>query len=139
MRASRFLGRRGSLAVDQPRYPEAVDDHAKTLGPERLLEWQHHLAVPGQFVKDTHGLTRALDLEREREALWLLIAIRRDVPSHQQLPAGGQSAVHHLVLPVGRNLSCHRRPGITEYRSELAAETLLVELERRLALSLETQ
>lgn len=28
----------GTLAVDQPRYAEAVDDHAKTLGPEGFLE-----------------------------------------------------------------------------------------------------
>jgi hypothetical protein len=45
------------------------------------------------------------------------------------------TAMHHLVLPVGRNLIRQRRPGVPEDRPELAAETLLIKLERCLALS----
>ena len=35
-----FPRRPGSLAVDLPRYAEAIDEHAKTLRPERFLERQ---------------------------------------------------------------------------------------------------
>src|ERR1700730_11407603 len=54
----------GSFAVDQPRYPEPIDEHAKTLGPERLLERHRNPTILAQLVKDALGLGRALDLER---------------------------------------------------------------------------
>src|SRR5687768_14472839 len=79
------------------------------------------------------------DLKREREALWFLIAIRRYVATHQHMVAECEAAVHDLVPPVGRDLIRQRSPGVTEHRPELAAETLLMELERCLALSLEAQ
>src|SRR4029453_18603663 len=50
--ASRFGQRIGFLAVDQPRYAEAIDHHAETRGPERLLERNHNRPILGQFVKD---------------------------------------------------------------------------------------
>src|ERR1700730_225290 len=127
----------GSLAVEQPRYPEAIDKHAKTRGPERFLEWHNNPTVLGQFVKNTLAVGRALDVNREREALGRLIAIRRHVATHQQLVAERQVAMHDLVRPVGWNLIRERRSAITKDRPEFGAETLLVELERCLAVSLE--
>jgi hypothetical protein len=41
----------GSFAVNQPRYPESIDEHAKTRGPERLLERHRNLTVLAQLVK----------------------------------------------------------------------------------------
>ena len=59
-------------------------------------------------LKDALGLARALDLNREREALGWLVAIGRDVGTHQDLFADRHAAVHHLVLPAGRDLIRHR-------------------------------
>src|SRR5688572_20324041 len=139
MTASPFRRLIGSLAVDQPRYAEAIHEHAKTRGPERFLERHYNPTVLGQFVKDTLGVSCALDVQRHREALWFVITIRRDVATHEHLVADPQAAVHDLVGPVGRNLIRQRSSGVTKNRPELAAETLLIELERCLALSLETQ
>src|ERR1700730_1314529 len=75
-RALRFLRPIRSFAVDQPRYPEPIDNHAKARGPERLLEWHRNPAVLAQLVKNTLGLSRALDLERERETFGFLVAVR---------------------------------------------------------------
>jgi hypothetical protein len=69
----------GSFAVDQPRYPEPIDKHAKTRGPERLFERHGDLTVLAKLVKNTLGLSRVLDLEREREAFGFLVAIPRYV------------------------------------------------------------
>src|SRR5262249_8077985 len=137
--ASSFRRLIGSFAIDQPRYAEAINEHAKTRGPERFLERHHDPTALGQFVKGALSLSRTLDLKREREALWFLILIRGYVGGHQRLAADCQAAVHDLVLPVGRNLIRQRRPGVTEDRSGLGSETLLIELERRLAFSLEAQ
>src|SRR5262245_10044804 len=128
-----------SFAVDQPRYAEAIYDHAKTLCPERCLQRHYNPTAVGQRVKDALGISRVLDLKREREALWFLILIRRYVGAHQRLAADCQVAVHDLVGPIGRSLIRHGRPGVTEDRPELGAETLLIEFERRLAISLEAQ
>jgi hypothetical protein len=77
--ASFFRRSIGSAAVDHPRYAEAIDEHAKTHGPERFLDRHHNPAALGQFVKDMLSVSRALDLKSEREAPWLLIMIRRCV------------------------------------------------------------
>lgn len=50
-----------------------------------------------------------------------------------------KASVHDFVLPVARNLIRPRRPGVTEDPPDLATETLLIELECCLALSVETQ
>src|SRR5712691_9831310 len=129
----------GSFAVDGPRYSEPIGHHAKTRCPECLLERHRNSTVLAQLVKNTLGLSGALDLEREREAFWCLVAVRRDVATHQHLIADRHTAVHHLVLPVGRHLIRQGCPGVPEDRSELTAETLLIELERCLALSVKAQ
>src|SRR5687768_13491290 len=121
----RWLG--GCLAVDQPRYAKLIDDHTKTIGPKRFVERHDDPTVHGQVTKDTLGVSRARDLERERETFWFLIAVRRDVTTHQCLAANSYAAVHDLVLPVGRNLIGQGRPGVTEDRPELAAKTPLIE------------
>src|SRR5688572_4023488 len=61
------------LAVDLPRYAEAIDEHAKTRGPERFLQRHDNCPVFPQLVKDTRRVDRALDLNRQREAFGLLI------------------------------------------------------------------
>ena len=71
-----------SVAVVQPLYAEAIDEYAETRGPKRFLEWRHNPTVLGQFVKDTLGVSRALDLKREREAIWLLILDAVSSTSH---------------------------------------------------------
>src|ERR1043166_4592918 len=101
MTASAFRRLIGSFAVDQPRYAEAIDDHAKTCGPERFFERQYNPTVPGQLMKDTLGVRGVLDLEREREPLRHLVAFRGHVGTHQHLLANRHAAVHDLVLPVG--------------------------------------
>src|SRR2546422_638040 len=116
----------GFSAVDHPGYAEAIDDHAKASGPERFLERHHNPAVLRQFVKDPLGVRRALDMKRERETLGRLIAIRRDVATHQHLAAEGYAAVHNFVLPVGRNLIRQGRPGVTkDPRSSLPAASAI--------------
>ncbi len=55
----------GAFAVDQPRYPETIDEHSKTLGPEGFLERHYNLAAIGQVVEDTLGVSCALDMKRE--------------------------------------------------------------------------
>src|SRR5205814_6920383 len=88
---------------------------------------------------DPLGVRGALDLKRERKPLWFLVATRRYVTTHQHVVAKCQAAVHHLVLPVGRDLVRERSPGVTEDCTEFAPETLRVKRERRLALSLEAE
>jgi hypothetical protein len=56
----------GSLAVDQPAYAEAIDEHPKTRGPERFLERHYHSPVLRQVVKDPFSVSRARDLKRQR-------------------------------------------------------------------------
>src|SRR6266496_6523772 len=126
MTASRLWRLVGTIAVDEPRYPEAIDEHAKPRGPEGLLEGHHNLAVLGQLVKDTLGVSGVVDLKRERKALWLLVTIGRNIATHQHLVAECNAAVHDLVLPVAWNLVRHRRTGVAENPSELTAETLLI-------------
>jgi hypothetical protein len=109
------------LRNDHPWYAEAIDEHAKTRSPGRFLERRHNPTVLGQFVKDALGVSLALDLKREREALWVLILIRRNLGAHQRLVADCQAAVHNLVRSVGRNLIRHGRPCVTEDRPDLAA------------------
>src|SRR5205085_4404595 len=67
-----------SLAVDQPRHPEAVDDHAEPLGPERLLERHDDATALRECVKDALALGRAVHVQREREPFRLLVTLRRD-------------------------------------------------------------
>jgi hypothetical protein len=56
------------LAVDHPRYAEAVDEHAETRGPECFLDRHLHLPFIRQCVKDAFCLGRFFDLERNGEA-----------------------------------------------------------------------
>ena len=55
-----FRRRIGSFAVDQPRYPEPIDYHAKTRGPACLLQRHHNPAVLAKLVKNTLGVSRVL-------------------------------------------------------------------------------
>jgi hypothetical protein len=55
----------GRFTIDHPRDPEAIDEHAETRSPKRLLERNYNFSVPGQFVKKPFGLIRALDMKRE--------------------------------------------------------------------------
>ena len=52
-----FRGLFGSFAVSQPRYSEPIDKHAKTRGPERLLERHRNPTVFAKLVKNTLGLS----------------------------------------------------------------------------------
>src|SRR5437867_7294149 len=104
----------GSVAVDQPRHAEAIDDHAETGAPEGLRKRHHHPAVHGQLMKDALRLNNSLDVQRHRETLELFITIQRDVAAHEHLVAHLEAAVHDLVGPVSGNLIRERRPCVAK-------------------------
>jgi integrase len=94
--ASSFLRLIGSVTVDHPWYAEAIDEHAKTRCPVGFLKRHYNPTAIGQFVKDALGVSRAINLKREREALWLFIFIRRYVAAHQLLVADCHAAVEQV-------------------------------------------
>src|SRR5213076_2656780 len=109
-----LVGRIGSVAVDQPWYPETIHHHAKARGPKGLLERHHDPPVLRQLIENALCLRRVLHLEREGKPLWLLVALWCDVASHQYVITDGQTAVHDLVLPVVRDFASQRRATVPE-------------------------
>ena len=77
------LGRR-SLAVDLPRYAEAVDEHAETRGPGAFLD--RHLRLPfiRQWVKDAFCLGRFFDLERNGKTFTVKVRMQQIEASVKQ-------------------------------------------------------
>src|SRR6266481_4411593 len=71
------------------------------------------------------------------EALWFLIAIRRGVHAHQYLVADYQSRVDDLATPFRGYLIRNGRALVGNHGFDFAAEALLVELERSLAVAVE--
>jgi len=55
------LRRRSPLAVNCPRYAEAIDQHAKTNGPERLLKLHFHRPFFCQRLEYAFRLRRILE------------------------------------------------------------------------------
>jgi len=92
-----------AFAADKPRYNKAIDEHPKTRGPESFFERHYNPATTGQLVKDTVRFCCALDVQRHGEASWFLIAIRRDIATHDHLIADRHAAVHDFAVPAGRN------------------------------------
>src|SRR5262249_28467657 len=66
-------------------------------------------------------------------------SVRRGVGTHQHLVADHQAGMHDLVAPLPRRLLRHWRAAVRHHRDDPAAETTLIELERRLAPTVEGQ
>src|ERR1700761_2577289 len=81
-------------AVDHPWYPELVEAHAKTLREEGLAERHVGAATFAQRVELALGLGDIFDRDRDREALRLVIMIRRRVGRHQHLAVDRKPGVH---------------------------------------------
>src|SRR5260370_15853991 len=67
------------LADNHPRYTELIDQRSVADRKEVLFERYAHCAAGCQCIKCPFRLRRASGVERNREALWLLIAIGRSV------------------------------------------------------------
>src|SRR4029078_5460066 len=100
---------------------------AESLRPKGLLEWRLDGPARRQLAVDAISVGDAAQLKRQRKTLWRLITLRRDVGAHQHLIADSQARVHHLVLPVGRNLIGVRRTRVTAHPAQGSAETRLIE------------
>ena len=135
--ASSFSG--SALAVNCPRYAEAIDQHAKADGPKRLLQRHFHRPFFCPRVEDTFRLGLIFEAKGDREALWFLIAIWRSVRTHQFLVTHHQSGMKNLLMPFGRHGKLRWRAFIRHYAFNFAAEAALVELERCFALAVETK
>src|SRR5271165_1514670 len=132
-------GLRCFLAINHPRNAELIDKHAEAGGPESLLERHPHRSFFCQSVKDPFCLCRGADAERYGEALRFFIVLRRTVRAHQHLIAYNEPGMKDLIVPFGGYAVRHRRIPVGDHCFDFAAETLLVELERCLALAIEEQ
>src|SRR5215831_4796387 len=103
------------FAVDQPRDPEFIDQHAKSKRPEGLLQRHLHRPLFCQSLEYALGLCRLIDADRHSEALDLLLVIRRAVSALQYLAAHNERGMEDLVVPFGWNLVGHRRIAVGEH------------------------
>src|SRR5207248_6949797 len=85
--------------IDQPRYPKSINKDAESLCPECLLQLHLHSAVPRQLTENALPFRRILKLDIEREALRLLIRLRRQVRALEHVIARDQRNVVDLVTP----------------------------------------
>src|ERR1700751_4815636 len=90
-------------------------------------------------MEDAFGIFGVVDAERHREAFHWFVAVGRRVGTHQYLVADHEAGMHDLVAPLGRRLLLHWRAPVRHHSADLAAETPLIELERRRALTVEGQ
>src|SRR6516162_10145823 len=90
-------------------------------------------------MEDAFGMIGVVDAERDRKAFHWFITVRLGVGTHQYLVTYREAGMHSLVEPPGRRLLLHWRAPVRHHRDDLAAETPLIEFERRLALTIEGQ
>src|ERR1700730_17371115 len=90
-------------------------------------------------MEDAFGVFGVVDAERHREAFHWFVAVGPGVGTHQYPVADHEAGMHDLVAPLGRRLPLHWRAPARHHRDDLAIETPLIELERRLALTVEGQ
>src|SRR5216683_2141283 len=90
-------------------------------------------------MKYALGIPGVVDAERHGEAFCLLVPLGRRVGPHQYLVAHHQAGMKDLIASFSRHLIRHWRAAVGHHHYYFAAETLLIELERRLALAVESQ
>src|ERR1700690_4039836 len=78
---------RSFFAVDHPGDAELVHQHTKPKGPECFLDRHCNLSVFCQGMKYAFRLRRILNANVDGEALRFLIAVRRNISTHQYLVA----------------------------------------------------
>src|SRR3989442_7585275 len=125
------------LAVNHPRRAESIDKHTETDGREGFLDRHHHLPVLRQGVKYAFRIQRFRHGDIHREAFCWFIVPRRSVGAHQYAVAGSEAGMHDFIAPVSGHVFLRRRTRVREHCYDFAAETLLIELECRLALAVE--
>src|SRR6266571_2585353 len=91
-----------SLAVDCPRYAEAIYKYAEANGPEPLLKRHFDRPFFCQCFEYAFCLCLVLEAKGYREALGFLIAVRRNVSTHQHLIAHSQGDMKDFLTPFGR-------------------------------------
>src|SRR5713226_607343 len=130
-------GRTSLLAINHPRYPESVDHHAESRRPEGLLQRHLNFTALFQFLKDTFSFRNVFHADRQGEALRHLIVLGRSVRAHQHRAAHGHAGMNNLITPFWRYLFRHGGFAVGHHALDFAAEALLIELERSLALPVE--
>src|SRR5437660_870727 len=116
---------------------ELIDAHAETGGPESRLKRHLHRPAFCQCMKDAFCIRKVLELDRHGKPFWLVIVPGRCVRSHQHCIAYSHPCVKNLIAPFSRHLYFRRRACMGKHPFDLATENLLIELESRLAISVE--
>src|SRR6185436_18281550 len=93
----------GSLAVNGPRYAEAIYEHAKADGPERLLKRHFHRPVFCQCREDALCLCLILEAEGQTEPLRCLIAIRQSISAIQYVVTHLERGMKDFLTPFVRH------------------------------------
>src|SRR5216684_3470743 len=137
--SQRYENSGGLFAVDHPRRPEAVGEHAELLRPESFLQLHMYRSVLRHGLVNALRLARIVEPEIDVKALRRFGVIRRRIRCHQQLIAQFETGMDDLVLPLGGYLAFGRRAGMRHHRFDFAAERLFVKFERFFAVSFEEQ
>src|ERR1051325_10408894 len=125
------------LAIDHPRCPEFVGQHAEFLGPKGLTECHAYGSLVGERVEDALGLLRTLEAEIDREALHGLIALGRGVRSHQHHAIPDETRVEDLLEPLSWNMAFGWCALMRDHGDDGAAEDALIGLESLFELAVE--
>jgi hypothetical protein len=126
-------------AVKLPGYSELIDEHAKTNGPEGLLERHLNGSVFGQHLKHALGLYGVIDVKQDVKTLRLFILLGEDVGALQSTVADGQSGMDDVPAPLRRHLFRHGRIGIGEHKLDFAAQAPFIKLKSGLALTVKSE
>src|SRR5215831_7688896 len=97
------------FAVDQPRYPESIDDLAEPHRPEGLRNGYLHRAVLRQSIEDPLCLRGVLGPELHAEALRLVVFPRHGVTALQHAVSCSEPGVQNFLGPARRRLAGHWR------------------------------
>jgi hypothetical protein len=125
------------LAVDHPWYSEPIDKHAKSPGPEGLLDRHLDGSVFRKRIKYAISFFGLVDLYRHLYACRRLVAILWCIATHQHIIADRQSGVNDFIDPIGRHWCLHWRSRVCHHHYDFAAKTLLIELKGCFALTAE--
>src|ERR1051325_229749 len=127
------------LAVDDPGYAEAIGAHTEAFGPEGLREGHRRRAAFSQRVEDPLAFVAIVEREGDGKTFRLFVVSRRRVRAQQSFITKRERRVQHLVAPFGRCLLRSRRAVEVHNVFDLAAERLLVKLERLGTVTIEKQ
>src|ERR1700674_2454016 len=117
------------LAVNHPGYAESIHNHAEAHRPEGLLQRHLHLTALLQFLKGAFCFRSVFHADRQREALWLLIAVGRRIAAHQHRASHGHSGMNNLITPFWRHLLRRRRLTVGHHGLNFSAQAFLIELD----------